>query len=314
MTDQTNNEDALACAPKTAKSKLLTGAMLAGAITLLAACGDRQPEGQVVAVVNGDEVTLQEVNAALGDAQVPEGEEAQTVRNGALANVINRRLMAGIAREDGIDSTPEFIVRKRQVEEALLVQMLTQSAAAELDAPTAAQIDSFIAENPQMFAERKLIAANQIRFRTPARDDYIEALAEVTNMDQAVAVLNRLGIEFERGNTRIDSGNLPNAMFQRMLEVGTSEPIIVPTPTVVTVSQILQVADAPLTAEQARPVAVNMINQRALAEQLEERLDAAKAEAGIEYQPGYAAVEEDEAGDSGEGVVPALPTAVEETP
>ena len=297
MTDHSNGKAVASHAPKSRKSKLLASAVLAGSLTLLAACGEKQPEGQVVAVLNGDEVTLQEVNAALQSNQIPEGQDETTARNAALQNVINRRLMAGVARDEGIENTPEYIVRRRQVEEALLVQMLSQNISRDLEQPSAQEVDAFIGENPQMFAERKVFAANQIRFPTPERDDYLEALTDTTNMDQVVAALNRLGIQFQRGNTRIDSGNMPTELFQQVVAVGSREPIIVPAGPFVTVSQILQMQDAPIADDNARQVALNTMSQRAVAEALRERLDTAKEEAGIDYQPGYGPVEGDDAAD-----------------
>lgn len=267
------------------KSKLLAVCLLGGSALALSAC-DRQPEGQVVAVVNGEEITQQELNSALGNTQMPEGEAAETVRNQALANVINRRLMAGVAREEGIDATPEFIVKRREVEDALLVQLLSQQVAKDLKQPSAEEIDAFIAENPQMFANRTLMAVDQIRFQQPDTTDYLEPLGEVTTMDQAVAVLNRLGIQFERGNTRIDSATLPADMFAQVQEVGSREPIIVPG-RIVTVSQIMQMREAPIPEENQRPLATNAVRQRAVADALRERLDQAKEGAGIDYQPGF---------------------------
>ena len=282
-----------------AKKKLLAGALLGASLTLLSAC-DRQPEGQVVAVVNGDEVTQQEINLAIGDAQIPEGADEEQVRNTALANLINRRLIAEIAREEGIDATPEYIVRKQQVEEGLLVQLLTQKLGRDVIQPSPEDLDAFIADNPQMFAQRRLFSADQIRFVQPARQDYLEALAPATTMEQVVTVLNRLGIQFQRANTQIDSGNLDPDLFKKVVEVGTSEPIVVPAGRMVSVSKILGSQSAPLGGDEARSVAARTLGQRAVTSALEERLDQAKEEAGIDYQPGYGPLDEN----AGEGLTP----------
>src|SRR5262249_103371 len=148
--------------------QVAAGALVA-ALAIMAGC-DREPEGQVVAVVNGDEVTLQELNGELGNAQLPEGEKAKNdIRNMALANVVNRRLLAGLARDEQIDTSPDYIVRRRQLEENLLVQMLSQKVARTIKQPSAAEIDKFMADNPQMFANRTIMAVDQIRFQTPPR-------------------------------------------------------------------------------------------------------------------------------------------------
>lgn len=256
------------------------------ATALLAGC-DKEPEGQVVAVVNGEEITLQELNTEMGGAEVAEGANRDAIRNAALANVINRRLLGEIAKEQGIDATPEFIVRRRQMEEALLVQLLSQQTGRDLKEPSAAEIDRFIADNPQMFAERTILALDQIRFAPPARGEYLERLAEAKSMNEVVATLNRLGIRFERGNVRVDTATLPVGMFNQISRVGNSEPFVVPSPSMVTVSYVLGTQPAAVTGDAARPLATNAFQQRAVATELERRMKAARDEAGIDYQPGF---------------------------
>ena len=113
------------------------GALLTAA--LLAGC-DKQPEGQVVAVVNGDEVTMQELNTELGNAELPEGAAKDELRNQALDNIINRRLLAGVAMEQGIDDSPEFIVRRRQLVVDLLVLLLAHLTARPFKRPTSQDV------------------------------------------------------------------------------------------------------------------------------------------------------------------------------
>lgn len=258
------------------------------ALAMLAAC-DKAPEGQVVAVVNGKEITMQELNTELGNAEMPEGAAQDEMRNAALDNVVNRRLLAEVARESGIDSSPEYVMRKRQLEEALLVQMLAQQTSRDLKQPTAAEIGEFVSSNPQMFANRTFYAVDQVRFQTPANNSYIAALEPAKSMAEVVAALNRLGIRFERGNVQIDSASLPADMYRQVASVGTREPFVVPGPAVVTVSQILESRAAPVPQNQVNAVATNMLQQLEVAKQLDTRIKAAKAEAGIDYQSGFAA-------------------------
>ncbi len=266
-------------------SRIATGIL---ALAMLAGC-DKAPEGQVVAVVNGEEITMQELNAELGNAELPEGAAQNEMRNAALDNVVNRRLLAEVARESGVDSSPEYVVRRRQLEEALLVQMLAQQTARDLKQPTAAQINEFVSSNPQMFANRTVYAVDQIRFRTPANNSYIAALEPAKTMAEVVATLNRLGIRFERGNVQIDSASLPADMYRQVASVGTREPFVVPGSGGVTVSQILESRAAPVPQNQVNAVATNMLQQLDVAKQLDARIKAAKAEAGIDYQSGFAA-------------------------
>lgn len=260
------------------------------AIALLGLSGcDKKPEGQVVAVVDGDEITAQEVNGELG-AAAGQGNPDQQTRNVALNRLIDRRLLAGVARDEGIESSPEFILRKRNLEENLLVQMMGEKLARDNKQPTAQQLDQMIAENPQAFSERTIFALDQIVFPTPSRRDVFEALTPAKTMAEVVATLNRLGIRFQRGNNTIDSANLPPQVFQQFKRVGTSEPLVIPANGGVTVAMITRSEAAPIAGQAARNVATNAYAKREVEKALKAKLDAARKAGKIEYQEGFSAL------------------------
>lgn len=260
-----------------------------GAIAILGLSGcDKKAEGQVVAVVDGNEITAQEVNAELG-AAAAQGEPDQQMRNVALSRLIDRRLLADVAREEGIADSPEYILRRRNLEENLLVQLMGEKVARDNKAPTAQQIDQMIAENPQAFAERTIFALDQIVFPMPERRDVLEALAPTTTMAEVVSTLNRFGVKFQRGNNTLDSANLPPAVFAQFQRVGTSEPMIIPAGGAVSVAMITESRPAPLTGPAAREVATNAYGKREVEKSLKAKLDAAREAAEIEYQTGFSA-------------------------
>lgn len=264
----------------------------------LSAC-DKKAEGQVVAVVDGDEVTAQEVNGELGVAAA-QGEPTQQMRNVALNRLIDRRLLAAVARDEGVESSPEYILRKRQLEENLLVQMMGEKLARDQKQPTAQQVNQMMAENPQAFADRTVFALDQIVFQMPPRRDVFDALTPAKTMAEVVATLNKFGIKFQRGNNTIDSANLPPAVFQQFKRVGSSEPIVIPSGNTVTVAMIMQSEAAPISGPAARSVATNAHMRREVEKAMKTKLDAKRKAAEIEYQSGFSALPQPGTGGAGQ--------------
>ena len=258
------------------------------ALATLAGC-DRKPEGQVVAVVNGQEVTIQEVNGELQNAPKLEGDEGKKIQNMALERVVDRQLLADAAKKDGIESSPEYVLRKKKLDEGLLVQMLGEKLARDLKQPSAQDIQNVINSNPQAFADRTIFAVDQIVFPTPERKDVLAAMSPAKTMDDVVATLNRFGIKFQRGNNQIDSAQLPPEMFQQMKKVGSSEPLIVPTGPTVAVVMIKATKPAPITGDNAKAIANQMFVKQSVGKEMKDRLDQAKKDAKIEYQSGFGA-------------------------
>lgn len=266
-------------------NRTLTAALLAGAV-LLSGC-DKEPTGQVAAVVNGEEITLQEINTELGGQEIPEGADEEQIRSQVLARIIDRRLLAQAAREDGLDQTPEYLVRRRQLEDALLVQLLQQREERAADVPDQRAIDSFIAENKAAFADRELYVIERIQFPNQPGGEVMAALEPAKSMDAVAKTLTDLGIEFSRQPARMDSARLPTDVIGQIKALPAGEPFILPEGNMVTVGVIRETQAVPATTEEARPAALQAMRQRDIRTALETRLEAAKAKAEITYQPGF---------------------------
>jgi EpsD family peptidyl-prolyl cis-trans isomerase len=254
---------------------------------LLAAC-DREATGQVAAVVNGEEITLQELNTELQSMQVPEGADQEVLRQSALQRIIERRLLAQEAREEGLDKTPEFMIGRRQLEDNLLVQLLTRNAARGFEVPSERATDEFMRSNPGTFAERTLYRLDRIQFPVPGDTAPLQALEDDHTMDEVAATLRQLGIEFTRGEGGLDSARINPEVLNRILSLPDGEPFILPEGPNVTVAVITGESKQPVAGDQARPVAIEAMRARAISDALRQRLQAAKADAEIEYQPGFA--------------------------
>ena len=81
-------------------------------LALLAAC-EKKATGQVAAVVNGEEITLQEINTEL-EALSPSQQDAKDkkkLQQAALQRIVERRLLAQAARDDGLDEGATLVMQ-----------------------------------------------------------------------------------------------------------------------------------------------------------------------------------------------------------
>ena len=179
-------------------------------------------------------------------------------------------------------------MRRQQLEDALLVQLLTQKIARGLKAPTPADIDKFMADNATMFAGRAILTVDQIRFATPTREDYLKPLGAAHSMADVVAVLDKLGIKYQRQNSQIDTAQVPPQMVQQINKLPPGEPFVIPAGNAVIVSLVTGSKPMPMTGDAVRPAATNGVRNTKLGEALQQRLTAEKGQAKIDYQPGFA--------------------------
>lgn len=260
---------------------------LAFASLSLAAC-EKEATGQVAAVVNGEEITLQEINAEMGNVPVPEGIDKKQVQQAALQRIVERRLLAQSARDDGLDKTPDYLLRERQLNDALLVQLMGQRAERALKVPTQQEIDKFIADNPVMFGNRKIYTIDRIQFAMPKDISQLKALENDHSLDAVAARLPQLGVKFTRDVAQMDSAQLGQQRLQQILALPSGEPFVIPENGGVTVGVITGERSAVISPADARPLAVQAIRSKQLGEQLQQRLKQSRSAAEIKYQPGFA--------------------------
>lgn len=265
----------------------LTIAVSIAALTLLSAC-QKEATGQVAAVVDGEEITLQEINAELQNARLPEGTDKKAASQVVLQRLIERRLLAKAARADGLDKEQEYLIRSRQVSDALLVQMLGERASRGVQVPNDAAIQTFIGHNAGTFGNRTIFTTDQVQFRMPSDPKILQAFQPDHTMEAVIARLNQLGIKYTRRTAELDSLQFPQAAVDQIRSTPQGEPLIIPSGGGVTIATVTGTRLAPIAGDDAKALAVQGMRNKEVAGIIEQRLKAERAKAKIQYQPGFA--------------------------
>jgi EpsD family peptidyl-prolyl cis-trans isomerase len=252
----------------------------------LSACGEKAT-GQTVAVVNGEEISAAELNAELAAANVPESADKKLVMRQLLQNVIDRRLLAQRAAEQGIDRTPEYVTRQRRMTEELLIGMSSRRQADSMKLPNQREIDAFIAANPAMFQERRILSLDQVQFNAPTQAAATQRLAGDKSLDAMMASLTALGIPFVRTTAKLDTGTVPTAVMKQIEALPPGEPFIIPISGKMFASVITGREPVSTSPEDNRKLAVEAMRRQNLSDSMQRQLKEAKTQAKIEYQPGY---------------------------
>ena len=252
----------------------------------LAGC-NREATGQVAAVVNDEEITIQEVNAEIAGLQLPETVDKKLVQQQAIQRIIERRILAQAAMADGLDSSQEYLVRERQLRDNLLVQLLGERVERSTKAPEPAELDRYIAQNPNMFGERKVYNVQRVQFPAPADMKRLSPLENDHSMAAVVTRLNSLGIEFRSDETQIDSIAIGPERLEQLLALPAGEPFVIPENGVVTIGVITGERIVPLTGEEARSLALRTIRSKQVNDTVQQRLKQGRANAEISYQSGF---------------------------
>ncbi|MBB5731587.1 hypothetical protein FHS61_000580 [Altererythrobacter atlanticus] len=124
-----------------------------GAIAL-AACSAPEPEGQVIARIGDDDITIPELEHEAQGHGVPLAQASQAVRSELLDRLIARRILAGEAVKRGLDQDKDLHFELRKLREQLLVEALQDRIGRDFAAPSRARLRDYMASHPWRFAEQ----------------------------------------------------------------------------------------------------------------------------------------------------------------
>jgi len=256
-------------------------------VALVAGC-HKAPEGQVAATVNGEEVTLQELNTELQNANLPPSVDKKEAQRAILQRVIDRKLMVDAAKEKGIDKSPEYLANKRRGEELLLAQTYAKQQLSAVPVPTDSDIAAFVKQHDNAFGKREQLTLDQIRFPAPKDPQSLRVLDKDHDMATVAAHLTAMGIKYQRGPAGLDTARAPAELIKAIDGMPAGEPFVIPSNGVITVNVITSRKPLPVDPAQAKTAAVNAWRQQKFGDLLNQQLAALKSSAKITYQDGFA--------------------------
>lgn len=264
-----------------ARSNILTVSL--AALVLLAGCSKeaKAPDGQVVATIDGKDVTIHEVNAEMSLMRADPNTPRKLLEQVALARVLERKMLALEARALKLDTRPQFLLSRTRAIEGLLVQALQSEIAGQVPRTAREAAQKFIEENPQVFSERRVFQIDQIQFLRPANFEKLP-LAGARSMEEVERILIDADIEYRRAPQQIDSLTINPRLTSeilRLTNVPNPEPFMfIDQPAnaigqVVFINDIVSVKLQPFTGERAINYAEAVLKQQAIQKKLANELE-----------------------------------------
>ena len=170
----------------------------------------RPPRGQVLATVDGSEITVQDVQAEARASGVP---DFANTRNALLEQVISRRLLAASAKRQHLDRTPTAPSDLARLQQNWLAQLALRRILAPIAPPDAVTVAKVRASHPYSFAKRTIYTLDTLTII--GGGSLGSQLRSYTNLDAAQAFIKRLGVPALRRSASVDSAQLPLDTAQR---------------------------------------------------------------------------------------------------
>ncbi len=242
---------------KTTRHVLLNStliAMMALAGLALAGCGNKDKKaGQALASVNGEEITVMQLNSELRHANVTAAQQEAASKQ-LLEGLIDRQLVLNEAAKEKLDRDPGVVQDIERAKAMIVAQAYMQRKVGAPTRPTKAEIDDYFTKHPEFFSRRKQFDMKELVLASRDIDAAAKAAIDASKtLDDAAAYFSAHKIAFTPTQISRTSSDLPPELAAKLLELPKGQLFIIKEGDRSLLISIAEIKDAPVTAEVAAP-------------------------------------------------------------
>jgi peptidyl-prolyl cis-trans isomerase C len=255
----------------------------------LAGCGGSSgnKSSQVVATVNGGEITVTQLNRLLQSNGVQE--MTPEVKRRALDALTSEELMVQAALEKKIDRDPAFVQAMEQSRRQLLAQFFAERNVYPKAEITQEEISDYYRDQPLLFANRKKFRLTTFVAKKSEISPAVDAeLEHVDSVDQVRRILESHAIEYSTQLASMVPEQLPLDQLPVFAKTKVGDLFISERGDNVQLVSVTAIEDdIPMTLDRAKPIIHEYLRNARNKKATEEYLKQAKAVAKITPADAY---------------------------
>ena len=252
-------------------------------------------ESRVAATVNGVEITQREVNF-LYQRTAPPGADAAVARNQRrtiLAGLVRAELLAQQAKKMKLDQSPDFLLAMHDAQRRVLAGFAEQEIASKAKTVAPEAIQKIIADNPNLFAQRKLLVYDEILMQSvnvPFLESLNASVAKGASLSALLDMVNAQKIPFRRATRSLTTDQMEPALFKVLSSSKPNVPIVARVADKFSMIIMLHsIVPVPLEGPAAEQTATSLVNNQlravAFSNKMRTVVDASKINYFGEYKP-----------------------------
>lgn len=260
----------------------------------LAACDSKKegkPVSQVAAKVNSEEISVHQINFVLGRSNVAiPPEQASLARREVLDKLIDQQLAVEQAIERKLDRTPETVMAIEAGRREILARAYVEQIAARQAKPTTEDAERYIAEHPQLFAERRIFSIRELVL--PAASHAAPALRQMVaagkSMEDIANWLKEKEIEFVGGSATRSAEQIALGLLPKLHALKDGQALVLEDEHNISVMYLAASQSAPVAAAVALPRVLQFLGNQRIAEGVANDIGQLRGKAKISYQGEFA--------------------------
>jgi peptidyl-prolyl cis-trans isomerase C len=279
----------IACRARSATGKRepATVGLACAALTLaLAGCGDKTApakKGQALANVNGEEITVLQLNEEMQRAGVPAARQQQASKQ-LLQALIDRELLEHAALGEKLDRDPKVMQAIERTRSLIVAEAYLQKRLAKAAPPSPAEVEAYYKEHPEFFDKRQQFSMEQLMLAAGDMTPEVRAAADGARSLEEVAVwLDAHGVKYGRAQVTRSTAELGPALSKKLLALPKGQLFSVREGGRAMLLSVAEVREAPVPLSVAAPQIARFLVARKNKELAAAEVERLRKGAKIEY-------------------------------
>jgi len=264
-------------------NKRALGAVLIIAAALAGCGGKEKKPGQALASVNGEEITVLQLNEELGRANVPPAQQAAASKQ-LLESLIDRQLLLNEAMKEKLDRDPKIVQAVERAKALIVAQAYLQKKVGAPSKPPRAEVEDYFQKNPQFFSARKQINMNELVLATGDINAEVKAAIDsAKSLEEAAGWLDAHHVRFSRAQVARTTADLPPELSGKLLSMSKGQLFIIKEGERSLLMAIAEIKDAPVSLETAAPQIEQFLLNKKNKDSVDAEVKRLRTAAKIEY-------------------------------
>jgi EpsD family peptidyl-prolyl cis-trans isomerase len=266
-------------------------------LVTLSACGDKSDTGgksetetQVVAKVNGDEITVHQLNFELSAMGQAAGSGAEQRMRQVGEQIVNQQLLMQKAVETKLDRDPRIMQALERARRQVLAQAYLDKTVGNVTPPSKSEADAYYSQHPELFSKRRIYQLREIVMDKSIPFAELQAkVSSVKSSDELGQWLQAKKVEAKVANIVRPAEQLPFDMLAKVSQMQNGEIAAFESPSNNVLLFLAGSQEQPISQEQAAPIIERFLVNKKRKDLAEAEVKRLRETAKIEWLGKFAA-------------------------
>jgi peptidyl-prolyl cis-trans isomerase C len=254
---------------------------------LMTSCGKKNSEekaSQSIVRVNGDEITVHQLNDELQRANVRPDQQEEAGKQ-ITQKLLDRQILVQEALKTKLDRNPRVLQAIENARMQILAQAYLEDKTSSLAKPTEAEIVDYRMKHPDIFANRKIYIMDELVFAIDAGNaQELQSLSDsAKTLDDVTQWLGAHQIKYARSQAAHAAETIPTELLTKLGKMVVGDLIFINSNGRTMAGRMIEIKEVPISEKDSKPLIERILIGQKRKQTAEAEMARLRSAAKIEY-------------------------------